>query len=157
MFVFYAVERLILGSTEREIWTTRYFLPPWQDFFDLFNSIPLALIGMLIAWRIRHTAALIFFASMLLHIAFDFPLHHDDGHRHFWPLSDWRFASPVSYWDVNHFGVYASTAELGLFVGCYLLAIWRHQRRCIRVAVSILAVVHLGFMTFAITHWGGMN
>ena len=27
MFVFYGIEKFLLGSSEREIWSTRYFLP----------------------------------------------------------------------------------------------------------------------------------
>lgn len=27
MFAFYAIEKWVRGSTEREIWTTQYFLP----------------------------------------------------------------------------------------------------------------------------------
>lgn len=46
-----------------------------------------------------------FFASCMLHTLIDIPVHHDDGPLVFWPI-DWsyRFESPVSYWDPNHFG-----------------------------------------------------
>ena len=156
MFVFYAVEKLILGSSEREIWSSRYFLPRWQDFFDLFNSLPIVLLGLLIAWRLSRGWWMVLFASMLLHIICDLPLHHDDGHRHFWPLSDWRYKSPVSYWDPNHFGIQAGIGELFLFVGCYLVAMRKHQRMGIRIAVSLLALMHLGFIAFAMMFWAGM-
>lgn len=153
MFVFYAVEKFLFGNSERDIWTTRYYLPPWQDFFDLFNSIPVVAVAMLIAWRFRKTGWLVFFASMLLHIVCDFPLHHDDGHRHFWPLSGWRFQSPVSYWDPNHFGIYAGMGELALFIGCCIAALRIHRRFSIRVAIMLLAILHLGFMVFALIYW----
>ena len=123
MFAFYVVEKFLLGSSEREIWSTRYFLDQWQDFFDVFNSIPIVLIGILVAWKVGHRGWMILLASMLIHIAADLPLHHDDGHRHFWPLSDWRFASPVSYWDPNHYGRPAAALEIVLFVACYILSL----------------------------------
>jgi hypothetical protein len=53
------------------------------------------------------------FSSALLHVAFDLPLHHEDAHRHFFPLSEWRFASPVSYWNPayhRHIGALFETA-----------------------------------------------
>lgn len=156
MFVFYAVERFWLGSSEREIWSTRYFLPRWQDFFDLFNSVPIVAVGMIVAWNLRRRGWLIFFASMLLHIACDLPLHHDDGHRHFWPLIQWRYQSPVSYWDVNHFGRPAAIAELLLFVGCFAWSFKRHADGSIRIGISLLALIHLSFMTFAIMFWSGL-
>ncbi len=43
--------------------------------------------------------------SCLLHSMIDVATHFDDGPVLFWPL-DWstRFASPVSYWDDDHYG-----------------------------------------------------
>jgi len=56
----------------------------------------------------------LFFASMVLHHLCDLPLHHDDAHRHFFPFSNIRFTSPVSYWDRNHYGTWGALLELGL-------------------------------------------
>lgn len=142
MFAFYAIEKLIVGSTEREIWSTCYFLPAWQDFFDVFNSVPICLIGLSIALAMRRTWPAVLFASMLLHFLCDLPLHHDDGHRHFWPLTNWRFASPVSYWDPKHFGVWAAASEYAISVVCFAIAIWRHKSKLIRSALIALAVIY---------------
>ena len=62
-------------------------------------------------------------ASMVLHHLADLPLHHDDAHQHFWPLSSVRFISPVSYWDVDHLGRLGATIELVLVLiaSAYLL------------------------------------
>ncbi|MGB5972116.1 MAG: hypothetical protein WBG38_02300, partial [Nodosilinea sp.] len=62
-------------------------------------------------------------ASMVLHHLADLPLHHDDAHQHFWPLSSVRFISPVSYWDADHFGQIGATVELVLVLAAtaYLL------------------------------------
>ena len=69
---------------------------------------------------------------MLLHSLGDFPLHHDDAHRHFFPFSDWRFISPISYWDPAHYGNWASLLEIfavlaiSIFLYCRqaLLRVW---------------------------------
>ena len=53
----------------------------------------------------------VFAISCLVHLAMDFPVHVDDAHRHFYPLSDFRFRSPVSYWDPRHHGVAFSIFE----------------------------------------------
>ena len=55
-------------------------------------------------------------AAALLHLTFDLPFHHDDDHPHFWPFSDWRFTSPLSYWDPAHDGRVIALAEVGLAV-----------------------------------------
>ena len=156
MFLFYAIEKFVNGSSEREIWTTRYFLPAWQDFFDLFNSIPIVAVGLIVAWNLNRMGWVVFFASMLLHIACDLPLHHDDGHRHFWPLIDWRFESPVSYWDVNHFGRPAAIAEVILFLACSVWSLKKHTNWKIRTGITLLMLVHLSFMAFALIVWGGL-
>lgn len=45
------------------------------------------------------------------------------AHRHLFPLSDWRFASPVSYWDPAHHGdvFLAAEADLVALGGLVLL------------------------------------
>lgn len=52
MFVFYLIERLVLGTPEAVIWQTAYYESRWQDFFDVFNSLPLAAVmgGLAYFW-----------------------------------------------------------------------------------------------------------
>lgn len=150
MFGFYAVEKFVFGSSEQEIWSERYFLPVWQDIFDVFNSVPILLVALLLAYVARRPGWVVLFLSMLLHFACDLPLHHDDGHRHFWPLTEWRYASPVSYWDPEHYGVAAAFAELILFLVCYVFTMIKHRRWTIRLGVSLLAIIHLGLAMLVI-------
>jgi Na+/glutamate symporter len=77
---------LLLGTPEAMIWSVEYYKPGWQAFIDVFNSMPLLVLGILTCWKTKQHYLLIFFASMLLHTLGDFPLHHDDAHRHFFPL-----------------------------------------------------------------------
>ena len=126
MVVFYAWHRL-QGTPESAIWDTHYFDPAWQNFFDLANSIPLVVVGMLLCWWLGKKALLLFFASMGVHCLLDLLVHHDDGHRHFFPLSHWRFRSPVSYWDPQHHGALVGTAEFVLFV-VGVIWLWRQPK-----------------------------
>ena len=116
IIVFYGWH-LWLGTPETQIWSVEYYRPAWQAWIDSFNSIPIFIVAMAICWKAERPLLLALFASMLLHAVGDLPLHHDDGHRHFFPLSDWRFMSPVSYWDPAHHGFWASIAE----ASCVLL------------------------------------
>ena len=115
MFGFFLLLKLT-RVPDRQIWSVEYYRPVWQNIFDFFNSIPLALIGLAITLYFRRTGIALLFASILLHCLEDLPLHHDDGHRHFWPLSNFRFESPISYWDPNYYGAIAGSIELGLMV-----------------------------------------
>ncbi|MEM1139635.1 MAG: cobalamin biosynthesis protein CobQ [Pseudomonadota bacterium] len=113
-----------LGRPQAEIWGSTYFDPGWQALFAIGNSIPLLAVLSLIAWRLGSPVALGLSLSALLHAAFDFPLHADDAHMHFWPLTAWRFESPVSYWDPAHYGWLVAPIEA--LVGLALIVIlWR--------------------------------
>ena len=103
IIVFYAWH-LILGTAESQIWSIEYYHPLWQGWIDSFNSVPIIILAMLICWYQRQYLVLALFASMLLHALGDLPFHHDDAHRHFFPLLEWRFSSPISYWDPAHGG-----------------------------------------------------
>ena len=125
MLIFYGWQKL-QGIEESIIWSDIYFRPHWQNFFDLTNSIPLILIAIIIAaWQQRKFFTLLF-ASMLLHCLLDLPVHHDDAHRHFFPFSDWRFASPFSYWDREHYGNVIGNLEIAAFFVC-LIWLWLYD------------------------------
>ena len=147
MFGFYVWQRLWVGLPEAAIWREAYFRDAWQNFFDLFNSIPIAAALALAARVLRREGAALFFASMLLHQLVDLPLHVEDAHRHFHPFSDWRFASPVSYWDPAHYGGLGAGLELAaVLVACAFL--WQRTRaRAARV--SLVALVLVQFAGFA--------
>jgi hypothetical protein len=112
------------GRGAADIFGADYFSPAWQAVMAPFHSVPLWAAALALGWRSPLAHA--FAASGLLHQALDFPFHHDDPHRHFWPLTDWRFASPLSYWDPAHGGAWVQPMELlvGLAVLVWLWPRW---------------------------------
>ena len=151
MFGFYAYQRLLRGRPEATIWGELYFEPDWQLFFDLFNSFPLLAVAGLVAWRVGNTRGLALVASMALHCLFDLPLHHDDAHGHFEPLSSWRFASPLSYWDPAHHGRIVGALELvGTLAGAFVLVrrggAWRNLG-------LVCGALYAAFIAFALVVW----
>ncbi|MEM9771399.1 MAG: hypothetical protein AAF889_07335 [Cyanobacteria bacterium P01_D01_bin.73] len=125
MFVFYGWAKLISRLPERQIWDVAYYEPFWQNVFDVWNSIPLSLVGIGVGvwvnrqekwrqWQWLGTVIAICCASVLLHCLVDLPVHREDAHRHFWPLTNARFESPISYWDPNHYGNIFSLFEIAL-------------------------------------------
>ena len=145
MFVFFAWSRMH-GWSGDETWNVQFWNEPWQTIGAASNSfVLLGAVLLLAAWRQWPVLAIGSLAA-LIHVALDFPLHADDAHRHFWPLSDWRFASPVSYWDPDHHGRLGSALEtFGGFVATAVL--WRRfPRRCWHVLFSaLLALQCLAF------------
>ena len=120
-------ESLVLGTDLRTIFDERYFAPEWHLIFAVPNSIPLYVLGTALGLALRWPVLWAFCAAALAHVVLDLPLHHDDGHPHFWPFSDWIYASPVSYWDPAHHGVAAGMAEVALCVVLGLV-LWRRFR-----------------------------
>jgi hypothetical protein len=88
----------------------------------------------------------LFATAGLLSVIEDLLLHHEDAHAHFWPFSDYRFASPVSYWNPAYYGQIASTLEL-LLVSAASFWTWRHLKTRWGKALLVLAVTSL-----ALTH-----
>jgi hypothetical protein len=78
------------------------------------------------------------------------PLHHDDGHRHLFPLLDWRFESPISYWDPAHYGKVFGPADAALAIVCCAL-LWR--RTASRTGRAVLALVVLGAFVGGSAPW----
>ena len=152
MLIFYLWARFS-GMSERSIWREGYFDPGWQAFFDAFHSFPLLAFAALFALWMRMKGVAVFFAAMVLHSVFDFPLHHHDAHRHFWPLSDYRFASPLSYWDPQYYGQWVGPLELLMVVagGAWLL---RHaENPAVFRSVAAILLLYLSFWGFAAAVW----
>lgn len=125
MAVFWIHARFVEGLSESAIWSEAYFRPGWRMVFDTFHSIPLALLVLAVALRLGAGAWAWFSGSVLLHDLLDLPLHASDAHAHFVPFTDYRFESPVSYWDPGHFGNVVAPVETLAVLG---LSVWMWGR-----------------------------
>lgn len=139
----------IVGAPENEVWETWYFTSPWQVWGDVSHSFVLCWLLVMagvgiVKWGGRYldigVILVIFALAALTHAAADFFLHVHDGHAHFWPLSDWRFSSPVSYWDPRYYGQYFSVAEILLGIGLCFILFRRFKGKWLR-AVLLLAMI----------------
>lgn len=113
---------LVLETPGNIVFNELYFSEAWMRVFRIDNSFILWGIALAAALYYRSVWAVAFTGAALLHIALDFPLHHDDGRPHFWPLSDWIFESPFSYWDrAAHAGVFAPLEVMICLAACVWL------------------------------------
>lgn len=126
MFTMYFWAKFIRGQSETQIWSETYFSPFWLNITHSFHSIPLGLIGILATHYLGYWQLEIIFISALLHCCGDLPVHHDDAHRHFLPFSNYRFISPISYWDPKHHGQIVGLVEklLVLIASIYIFPIF---------------------------------
>lgn len=142
IFIFFVVETFIRRTSQHQLWSSRYFMETWQNFFDIFNAVPLILIVLGIGYYLMHSERVMVVAwSMLIHCAFDFLTHHDDGHRHFFPLSDFIFESPISYWDRHHYAeIFGPIERLVILVASIYLFPRLKTRfgRVVLVAINVL-------------------
>ena len=160
MILFYGIQKL-QGVPERIIWNLNYFLPVWQNWFDITNSIPLFILGTVILFFMGKKHWSLFFASATIHCILDFFVHRDDSHRHFFPFSDYRFISPVSYWDPAYYGNIVSLVEIFLFV-IMAVMLWIVEKNktghyfklsSLRTTILVTSVIYSGFFIFVVTTW----
>jgi hypothetical protein len=101
-----------------------YFSERWQSVFAIDNSFPLWTAGLTIALVMQSRLAVAFTGAGLLHLVADFFLHHDDARRMFWPVTNWVFHSPVSYWDPRYHGNIVAPIEVTLSL-LLCIVLWR--------------------------------
>ena len=144
LFIFFIIESIIRKTPDDELWGTRYFTEAWQNFFDIFNSVPLILILLGIGYYLLNSEKITVFAwSLLLHCTFDLLTHHDDGHHHFYPLSDFAFESPISYWDRDHYAGIVAPIERVVFL---IASIYLFPRLKTRLARWCLVIINVLFL-----------
>ena len=124
LYVMTAVSIWILGISPDTVFRDLYYSNAWQQVFAIDNSFVLWGVALGAALWVRSAPLVAFTGAALLHLAFDFPLHTHDARMHFWPLTDWKFESPVSYWDGRAHARIVEGTVLAIVVVLAVL-IWR--------------------------------
>jgi LexA-binding, inner membrane-associated putative hydrolase len=129
----------------------------WQNWWQVTNAIghsfllwgALLILGFAMRGRgspfaesaDRWTLLAILAGAALIHSGIDFLCHREDAHMNFWPLSRWKFVSPVSYWDWRHYGRYFAVFETVLGLAMAALLFRQYANWIVRglLAVAMLA------------------
>ncbi|MGB3637999.1 MAG: hypothetical protein WBA39_10560 [Rivularia sp. (in: cyanobacteria)] len=149
IFIFYFLMKFVYRYPSSKIWGEIYFQPFWQNIVSIFHSIPLALIGVLICHFAKWKVVEIGFISMVMHSLLDLPVHNDDAHRHFYPFSDYRFISPFSYWDANHYGAIVAFIEMSLVLASTVYLFSGFRSYWVRgLMISVNVVYLFGYFRF---------
>ncbi|WP_147124285.1 cobalamin biosynthesis protein CobQ [Shimia ponticola] len=133
----------VLGLSPQVVFGELYFSDAWQQVFAIDNSFVLWGLALAVAIWTRTAWAIALCGSALLHIAFDFPLHADDARMHFWPLTDWKFHSPVSYWETSRGGAVIGAIEMLFVVVLAVILLIRHSHWTWRVGFGTLATLQV--------------
>ncbi len=139
------------GVAQGKIWNEIYFQDGVQFWSGLSNSVPMYLALATLGWFNRHKPigklTLVFALAALTHMATDFPFHAEDAHQHFQPFTNWKFHSPLSYWDTNHYGRIIGGLETLLAIGCIMALRKRLSGKWAKVSLNVLLGFYL--LTFA--------
>lgn len=156
LYLMAGVHLLVLGTDPQVVFGQLYFSDLWQSVFRIDNSIVLWGIGLGLAIALRSGWGIALCGAALLHLGLDFLLHHDDGRAHFWPISNWIFQSPVSYWDPAHYGRIVGVVEI---IASLLACVWLWRRfvgKWMRGLIAVLALLEsLPAIIFGIMFAGG--
>lgn len=152
IYIWAPYQKFLKNESGARIWNELYFQAPMQDLIAVFNSIPIyvliAILGYIAVKQtqyIRSGAALLFFAlAALVHMATDLPVHAHDAYRHFWPISDWRFFSPLSYYEAGKHSGWVSLFETALALGSIYVLWRRFPKKWVRIILAVLAVIYIG-------------
>ena len=147
IYLWYPYQSFIKGESGRRIWNELYFEPPMQNLIALFNSIPIyavmLLIGFFARGKLWGKCLLVFALAALIHMATDLPVHAHDAYRHFWPISDWRFISPFSYYEADHHAGIVSLIELVIALTSIFVLWRRFPKRWVKIVLGVLAVLYI--------------
>lgn len=151
LLIAYGIQASIIGSSLSRLEAPLLWIS------EVLHAFPILLLAMLLAWCLHRPSFLWLCLSMFLHALFDFPIHNEFAHRHFYPLSDFQFLSPFSYWDPQYFGHYFAITEMLIVLIASLFCV-RHItttnfRIIIYVTASFYFISMLYFiMTFGVFH-----
>lgn len=140
----------------------------WQNWWQVTNAIShnfwlwggLLLLAIIGRERLaasanaidRWSLVAVFAISGLLHVAIDFLVHRQDAHMSFWPVTRWKFISPVSYYDGAHYGHYFAAFE-ALFGLVLAVALFRSfTNMWVRAALALAILAYGAVPAYFILH-----
>ncbi len=148
------------GVSQDKIWNEIYFESGVQFWSALSNSIPiyaaLAITGWIYRKKTTGLLLLVFALAALIHMATDFPFHAEDVHQHFWPITHWKFHSPLSYWDPRHYGQIISSLETLLAFLCITALLKRLTGKKTRAFLLILLGLYIIMFIVRLLFWAGI-
>jgi hypothetical protein len=152
----------LLGTPDRTIFGELY----WQNWWQICNAIGhnawiwsgLVLLGLFMRDRSSTsargfdgwTSLSLFSGSALLHTAIDFICHREDAHMSFWPVTRWKFMSPVSYYDPQHYGMWFSLFEATLGLIMAFLLFRQFKSIILRLCLAIAMFLYVGVPAYFI-------
>lgn len=138
----------------------------WQKWWQITNAIAhnfwgwggLLLLSLFMRERLNATAenmdfwalVTVFAASGLLHSCIDFLVHREDAHMHLWPVTNWKFMSPVSYYDSAHYGRIFSLFEAALGLVLSIVLLRRFDATLLRIVLAIVMALYMAVPAFFI-------
>ncbi|MEM9579596.1 MAG: cobalamin biosynthesis protein CobQ [Pseudomonadota bacterium] len=149
LYVLAGTSLFILQIPPQTVFGELYFSQAWQTVFAIDNSFVIWGLLLALALAVKSSWAVALCGAALLHLALDFPLHHDDGRAHFWPLSNWKFESPFSYWDSAHHAGWIAPLEGLLVMAAAAVLARRHRGWKMRGLTALLVALEL----YTIRNW----
>lgn len=104
-------------------------------FHSLIINVGLLIVGCIALRHERKWGILLFWLSvgMLIHTLIDIFTHTSDGPLMFFPINwNYRFVSPVSYWETEYFGAIFIVIEYSinaLILGYFLTRRWKKHNK----------------------------
>ncbi len=141
LFVMAGWALFVSGVDPAIVFGEYYFSDGWQGVFAVDNSFIFWGMALLAAVWGKRPVLIAFAGAGLMHLGFDFLLHNSDARIQFWPLTDWKFYSPVSYWDTRYYASIVSPIELGLTLLLAFFMFRRFTGRLARVMIVIAVIV----------------
>jgi membrane-bound metal-dependent hydrolase YbcI (DUF457 family) len=131
----------------------------WQNWWQITNGIAhnfwawggLLILALFMRERLSAGAeaidlwsiVLIFAMSGFLHCCIDFLVHREDAHMSLWPVTRWKFMSPVSYYDPSHYGRWFSLFEAALGVVLSIVLLQRFNANLLRAVLAICIFLYV--------------
>ena len=146
-YIFFTYFTFIVGASQSELWDTLYFDSAWTPFITLSHSFILWPIALAIGHTLGYRFLTWLSASALFHVTLDFFVHAEDAYRHFWPLTDFTFNSPISYWNPTYYGNISSSLDAIIVA---ILLLWLYRTSVSRTAKysSLALLILYGLLTF---------
>lgn len=141
----------VAGIDPETVFRSYYYSSEWQRVFAVDNSFVFWGVGLGFAMWGRSQIFIAFAGAGLLHLAFDLPVHNHDARMHFWPLTDWKFISPISYWDNRFHATFVSRVELAAALILVVALLARFRRWPGRVLILCVALLEL--MATGVFRW----